>query len=87
MENSKNKMDNVDWNNLACNSNPIAIDIIEKNLDKIDNDGWEAISSNHGAINIIKKNMDKICLICLAKNTNPEAIQTFRRKGSRNNIL
>jgi len=48
-------------------SNPNAIDIIEKNLDKIN---WWWLSENPNAIHILEKNLDKIVWTKLSQNPN-----------------
>lgn len=46
------------WDGLS--SNPNAIHIIEKNLDKLDEKCWTNLSKNPNAIHIIEKNKEKI---------------------------
>ena len=48
--------------------NPLAINIIEKNLDKFDEWGWSAIAQMPEAIHIIEKNIDKMNFDYLARN-------------------
>ena len=55
----------VDW--FCLSSNPNAIYILEKNLDKVD---WFNLSFNLNAIHILEKNLDKVNWILLSRNTN-----------------
>jgi hypothetical protein len=48
-------------------SNPGAIHILEKNIDKID---WSMLSLNPNAIHLLEKNIDKIDWYWLSKNPN-----------------
>ena len=59
------KIKNLDYYNLSCN--PAAIDILEKNIDKIN---WTNLSSNPAAIGILEKNIDKINWSNLSDNPN-----------------
>jgi hypothetical protein len=54
------------WSRIVYN--PLAIDIIEKNLDKLDKWAWTALAQMPEAIGIIEKNMDKINFDYLARN-------------------
>jgi len=57
--------------------NDDAVFIIEKYLNKWNNDCWEGLSSNINAISIIEKNIDKLnerCWRNLSRNPNPYAI-------------
>jgi hypothetical protein len=47
----------INWISLSENKNPYAINILEKNIDKID---WWNLSRNKNAICILEKNIDKI---------------------------
>ena len=54
--------------NLGClSSNPNAIHLLEKNLDKVD---WCWLSGNPNAIHILEKNLDKINWEMLSMNPN-----------------
>ncbi|MDB4352918.1 hypothetical protein OAA60_05765 [Porticoccaceae bacterium] len=55
----------INWDTLS--SNPNAIHILEKNLDKID---WSGLSSNPNAIHILEKNLDKVNWHELSRNYN-----------------
>ena len=59
--------ENVDWIYLSFNPNPIAIHILEQNLDQVD---WYGLSSNPSAIHILEKNLDKVDWNCLSLNPN-----------------
>jgi hypothetical protein len=48
-------------------SNPNAIPILEKNLDKVN---WAVLSSNQNAIPILEKNLDKVDWDILSSNPN-----------------
>jgi hypothetical protein len=54
------------WRNIVYN--PLAVNIIEKNLDKFNEWDWTAIAQMPDAIHIIEKNIDKINFDYLAKN-------------------
>jgi len=62
--------DEINWEFLSRNKNPIAIDLLEKNQDKID---WYWLSGNPSAIHILEKNKDKIVWEHLL--TNPNAME------------
>jgi hypothetical protein len=55
----------VDWSQLS--SNPNAIHLLEKNLDKVD---WSQLSSNRNAIHLLEKNLDKVVWKILSENPN-----------------
>jgi hypothetical protein len=55
----------VDWKWLS--SNPNAIHLLEKNLDKVD---WKWLSSNPNAIHLLEKNLDKVDWEKLSGNPN-----------------
>ena len=55
----------IDWDDLS--SNPNAVHILEKNLDKVD---WDCLSGNPNAIHILEKNIDKVDWDCLSGNPN-----------------
>jgi len=48
--------------------NPYAIHIIEENLHKIPDHGWDALAKNENAIHLIEKNLDKLNHIGLNSN-------------------
>ncbi len=47
----------IEWNLFSRNSNPIAIELLEKNKHKIN---WSILSYNENAIELLKRNPDKI---------------------------
>jgi len=49
-------------------SNPLAIDLIEENINNLSNSAWSMLSGNSAAIHLIEKNMDKICWQRLSRN-------------------
>ena len=53
-----NKNSNNFWNYLC--QNPLAIHIIENNLDKLSKYSWQILAKNPNAISIIEKNIDKL---------------------------
>jgi hypothetical protein len=55
----------VNWSYLS--SNPNAIHLLEKNLDKVD---WKELSENPNAIHILEKNLDKVDWLWLSCNPN-----------------
>ena len=57
--------DDLDWDVLS--SNPNAIPILEKNLDKVH---WSNLSSNPNANPILEKNLDKVNQSNLSSNPN-----------------
>ena len=59
--------DKVNWYGLCKNRNPIAIHILEKNLDKV---CWSYLSENPNAIHILEKNVDEIDWWSLSFNQN-----------------
>ena len=65
----------IKWNLFSRNSNPIAIEILKNNQDKI---YWYNLSSNPNAIEILKENQDKIKWSELSKN--PNAIELLEKK-------
>jgi hypothetical protein len=64
IENNLHKMD-YSWNGIC--SQPHLIDIIVKNMDKIN---WDSLSENYNAIHILEKNIDKINWYNLSGNHN-----------------
>ena len=65
LNNTKLVMTEHDWSCLS--SNPSAIFILEKNLDKVD---WMWLSKNLNAIHILENNIDKIKWKELSSNPN-----------------
>ena len=57
----------INWQTLSINTNPIAISILEKNLDKVN---WEFLSANPNAISILEENLDKVNWHWLSENPN-----------------
>ena len=70
----------LDWISLSQNSNPNAIDLLEKNPDKI---YWDNLSLNPNAIHLLEKNQDKINWYYLFKNSN--AIHLFEKNPDKIN--
>lgn len=64
----------IDWKYLSCNTNPIAIQILKENIDKI---YWEYLSENPSAIEILTEHQDKIFFRTLAKN--PNAMELIKK--------
>jgi hypothetical protein len=62
----------LDW--IGLSTNPNAIHILEKNLDKV---YWERLSSNTNAIHILDKNLHKVNYVVLSEN--PNAIHLISR--------
>ena len=62
----------LDWEQLSCN--PMAIHLLEKNLDKV---RWDWLSGNPNAIPILEKNLDKINWYWLSEN--PSAIHILEK--------
>ena len=58
-------LEKLDFKHLS--SNPNAISILEKNIDKIH---WDRLSYNPNAISILEKNIDKVNWYNLSKNPN-----------------
>ena len=51
----------VEWNYIAGNSHPKAVELTEKNMDKLNNAAhWHCLCGNKNAIHIIEKNIDKV---------------------------
>jgi len=78
IEQNLDKMDNLNyWSSLCLNSNYSAIDLLERNFDKI---YWEKLCFNRcpRAINLLRKNLDKVVWYCLCNNDAPEAIALIR---------
>ena len=52
---------NVEWNYIAGNSHPKAVELTEKNMDKLNMAAhWHCLCGNKNAIHIIEKNIDKV---------------------------
>lgn len=71
--------DDIYWYDIFANPN--AINIIEKNIDKLftNNAFWTPLSSNYNAMHILKKYPDKICIKGLCSNTHPQAIKILEK--------
>jgi len=67
-------LEKLDWQRLSTNPSPGAIELLEKNIVKID---WYCLTKNPSAINLLKKNPDKICWEHLSKH--PGAISYLNR--------
>jgi len=59
---------------IVTKTDNIYIHIIEKNIDKLDNNCWSNLSSNHNAIKILEKNINKINWRNLCNNMNALSI-------------
>ena len=57
----------ISWEYLSSNTNPIAIQLLRENIDKIH---WGRLSENEAAIDILTENQDKIIWSKLARNSN-----------------
>lgn len=57
----------IDWNTLSGNEHPMAMEMLEQNIDKID---WKMLSSNRNALHLLEKNIDKIDWKELSYNRN-----------------
>ena len=67
----------IDWKTILENPSPKAVEIIEKNLDKIYEDDFPILSGNPSAVHIFEKpeNLNKLFdWSYLCKNLNPKAI-------------
>jgi len=69
---------NYFWNDLC--ENPAAIQIIEKNLDKLSNYSWQILAKNHNAIHLLEQYIDKLedlgwCYL----SGNPNAIPLLKK--------
>ena len=64
----------INWIILSRSQDPKAIQLLEKNVDKID---WNFLSSNESAIHILEQNVDKIVWTVLSRNRN--AIQLLEQ--------
>lgn len=70
------------WHWLSANPHPLAIALLEKNLDKVD---WSQLHTNPGAWHLLKYHWSgAICNYkMLSQNTHPEAVRLLREfKGS-----
>jgi hypothetical protein len=57
-------------------NNPYAVDIIERNMDKIvDDSQWEEMSFNENAVHLMRKNMDKIHWKSMSQNPSNDALK------------
>jgi uncharacterized protein YciU (UPF0263 family) len=63
----ENLTENMPLDYLCENSNDIAIEILQQNLDKIDW-YWFSLNTNEGAIEILRQNQDKIDWEQFSKN-------------------
>jgi hypothetical protein len=63
----KENIDKLDLSILSTSSNPLAIQILENNITKID---WDELSKNPYAIQILEKNLDKVDWDELSGNPN-----------------
>jgi hypothetical protein len=67
------------WSALCCNTNPDAISLIEKNLDKLKDNCWENLSGNPAAVSLLEKNLDKLDDWCWEEMcSNPCAIHILK---------
>ena len=67
----KENIDKLDLSILCTSSNPLAIQILENNITKID---WGELSKNPYAIQILEKNLDKVDWDELSGNPNAISI-------------
>ena len=67
-------LEKLDWRGLSQNSSPGAIELLEKNLDKV---SWSNLSHNLSAIHLLEKNPDKIEWGMLTQN--PNAIELLEK--------
>lgn len=72
----KNVSVNNFYRNLCFNPNPIAISIIENNIDKIN---WDSLSSNENAIELLEQNIDKVVVKSLFLNKNKKSIDLLKK--------
>ena len=64
------------YKNLCFNPNPIAMTIIEKNIDNIN---WNSLSSNENAIELLEQNMDKVVVNSLLMNKNEKSVELLMK--------
>ena len=71
----------IDWNILAENTNPNAIPLLEKNLNKLNELGWKNLFANPNAIPFLEKNLEKIMekVDWKALSANPNAINLLEK--------
>ena len=63
----------IDWDSLCENKNPLAIKLLEENLDRLTTKGWNNLCGNINAVHIIEQNLDRInntSFVNLCKNQN-----------------
>jgi len=77
---------NNDWQSLCLNENSEAIDLLEKNLDKIH---WEKLCFNRSpkAIALLRKNLSKVVWYCLCNNDTKEAIDLLKENVNKTDFL
>lgn len=73
-KNRKN-LQQLDWNYISANRNPVAIELLKDNMDKID---WTELSGNPCAMKLLKANMYRIHWGMLSKNPSDEAIELLK---------
>ena len=59
---------------MSMSANPHAVDLLAKNLDKVD---WSALSRNEAAVDILRYHPDSIVMHELVYNTNPLVFNVF----------
>lgn len=64
------------YKNLCFNPNPIAMTIIEKNIDNIN---WNSLSANENAIELLEQNMDKVVVKSLLMNKNEKSVELLMK--------
>lgn len=69
--------ENINYQMLCNNTNPRAIEILKKNIDKID---WIALSGNESAISILREHINEIFWGEFAYIQHPEAIRIIERE-------
>ncbi len=72
----------ADLKKFIKNPNPEAIELLKKNLDKIN---WSFLSENPSAIELLKTNQKKIYWDELSSNPNPAAIELLKENKTKIN--
>jgi hypothetical protein len=76
----------INWDLLCENKNPLAIKLIEENLDRLTTNGWNNLCGNINAVHIIEQNLDKINNISFINLcSNPNAIPLIEANLSKLN--
>ena len=70
----------IHWGYLSQNTNPNAMHLLEKNLDKLDTYCWEMLSKNLNATALLEKNLDKLDRTCWSwLSENPNAMHILEK--------